>query len=415
MYSKHYVSRLLAAISAVVIAIATVTPLPRQAELVSRYPFWCLACGDFGVVDVALNLFLFVPLGAGLALAGVSLPTAAAAGASLSLGIELFQQLVPGRDPSVSDLLANAVGAALGALAAARWRFMAYPSPRAATFLAFGTAAAWLVQTAITAAAMQPALTSARYWGQRAPALGQFERFEGTVLDAAVGPAPLPSSRLPDAPRVRALLEAGSSLGGTVVARGPTPGLAPIVSIFDEYQREIALVGQWGDDLVFRVRTLAVDLRLRRPAVRLPDAFGTRDTMPVRVEGHLNRHPLSLALSIGSSSRGRDLPMSAQWGWSLLLPFEYAHGAASEPLTALWIVGWMLPIGWWTGRIGHPGFVVVPLLLLLLAGLVALPLAAGLRMASPVEAACAGAALPLGAWRAAALVRRAPAFSFEKR
>ena len=403
MTSPHYAGRWLAAISAAAIAVVTLRPLPEQAELVAKYPFWCLGCGELGAVDVLLNLLLFVPVGVGLYAGGLSLPRATAACAALSLGIELLQYAVPGRDPSAGDLLTNTLGGWLGALFASRWRRFVFPSANAAVALGVGAAALWLVQTALTAAALRPALTDAPYWGQHAPELGQFEHFEGTVTSAAVGSVRLPSGRLENTGQVRSLLERGQPLLATARPAGPTAGLAPIVSIFDGQQREIALVGQWGTDLVFRIRTLAVDMRLRPAAVRLADAFALLDTGVVEVAGHLGRGPLSLAVSISSNPRERILPMNAQWGWSLLLPFEYAHGAASGALTAVWLTAWMLPIGWWAGLAERPGPMILAVLGLVTIGLVAVPLAAGLRVVSPAEALWAAGSLAAGWWSAAAL------------
>ncbi len=78
--------------------------------------------------DIALNVFAYLPLGFLWAAALLPrLPAAAAfvaaisIGALLSFGIETVQNFLPSRVPSNLDLAANAVGAALGAVAGLRW------------------------------------------------------------------------------------------------------------------------------------------------------------------------------------------------------------------------------------------------------------------------------------------------------
>ncbi|MBW8172589.1 VanZ family protein [Ornithinimicrobium sp. Arc0846-15] len=70
-------------------------------------------------VAVALNCLIFIPAGAFLSLALPRLRWwhVAAAGFGLSLSVEVAQwALLPGRSPEVIDLVANTLGAALGAV-----------------------------------------------------------------------------------------------------------------------------------------------------------------------------------------------------------------------------------------------------------------------------------------------------------
>ena len=209
-------------------------------------------------------------------------------GAGLSLAIEVSQYFaIAGRDASLSDLITNTLGTAVGALLAGSWRAWMVPGPRTARLLAAATALTWLMQVAVTGAAVRPALPATVYWGQRAADLAQFDTFPGRLLDARVGAHSLPSHRLPNSAEVRRSLMAGEPLTAVAEPAGATRGLAPLASIFDDGQQEIAVLGQWNEDLVFRLRSLALSLELRPPAVRLPWAFrarGRRDAN--RVRGH---------------------------------------------------------------------------------------------------------------------------------
>ena len=86
------------------ILTATLWPLPsREAG------GWlgCIVCGNRGAADVLLNVFLFVPFGAALALERRSISQCALFGALLSAVIEVAQLYIPGRDSSIGDVLSN--------------------------------------------------------------------------------------------------------------------------------------------------------------------------------------------------------------------------------------------------------------------------------------------------------------------
>lgn len=69
-----------------------------------------------GWVEFAANVALFVPFGALVTLALRRAWLAAGAAVLLSAGVELGQLLLPGRAASPRDVLANVLGAVIGAL-----------------------------------------------------------------------------------------------------------------------------------------------------------------------------------------------------------------------------------------------------------------------------------------------------------
>ncbi len=96
---------------------------------VTLAPFWPLRAepqgfapaSRLGAWDFALNIALFVPAGALARLAGLRASACTAAAALLSLLIESAQMWILYRHPSQLDVLANALGALAGALAAGPW------------------------------------------------------------------------------------------------------------------------------------------------------------------------------------------------------------------------------------------------------------------------------------------------------
>ncbi|MBX3146613.1 MAG: VanZ family protein [Gemmatimonadales bacterium] len=93
-----------------VVVIVVVTLVPFGFEP----PTGLRLVGFATVADVVQNIALFVPLGFVVAFAGRWQPVLI--GAGLSLSVELLQQLLPARSPSLIDLVTNTLGAGLGGL-----------------------------------------------------------------------------------------------------------------------------------------------------------------------------------------------------------------------------------------------------------------------------------------------------------
>ena len=321
-----------------VIAVATLTPNVHAGPAVAR---WCLFCGERGLSDAVLNVGLFAPFGAALAGLGRGAARAAAAGAGLSAVIELLQvDIVPGRDASVGDVVWNTAGALAGALAvraAARLAAARVPVQRA---LLVGWVAVSAGAWAGTGLLFRPAPPRSVYFGQWTPDLAHLERYGGRVLAARLGPLELPPARLPDT--VRALLVAGAPLRARVVAGAPPPRLAPVVSVYDDRQREVWLLGAERTDLVLRYRMRAAAVGLDQPDVRLRGAFrGVAPGDTVAFEAALEGRGACLR---AGALRGCTPGFSAGRGWALLFYPERAAGAA-RAVDAAWMAGWAAPLG----------------------------------------------------------------------
>src|SRR6185436_8203773 len=122
----------------------------------------------------------------------------------------------------------------------------------------------------------------------------------------------LPSHKLARSDEIRRALLAGDPLMAVAEPAGPTHGIAPLASIFAGGQREIVVLGQWGEDLVYRLRARAVDWRLRPPAIRLLSAFRSAAAETLTVSGAIRDDRLVVE-AIGPSGRmSRVLPLSTQ-------------------------------------------------------------------------------------------------------
>ena len=392
--NRSAAGRLVVALALTGILVATMLPTNENPEAT---PLLCLVCGAKGLADVLSNIILFAPFGLGLAALGVRPRRAILAGAALSLCIEFTQQFIPGRDPSLSDLVFNTTGTALGlALLRGAPRLLA-PGAVAASRLALGAAALAAGILGFTASSFSPVFPDSTYYAQWTPDLGHLAQYDGRVLDAELAGVPLPPPRLHDSPRVARLLRDGGPLRVTAIAGTPPPSLASIFSIYDDRQREIILVGADGDDLVLRVRTRASVLRLDHPDHRLPGALAgvsPGDTITITVERQPGRGGFCVGLN-GNVSCGPRNPVGI--GWSLLLYSERFPKAIGFLLSAGWLAALVAPVAFWARRRWESALAAV-ILLTALVGVAAAAPAVAFTIADAVGLT-AGIAAGLGARR----------------
>ena len=104
--------------------------------------------GSRWLSDGILNICLFVPFGVALGWRARSPTNAALCGLLLSTIVELAQLWIPGRDPALSDILANTIGTTLGAFIGLRHHACLAPERKnTVSFTALGVGAAILVMT----------------------------------------------------------------------------------------------------------------------------------------------------------------------------------------------------------------------------------------------------------------------------
>jgi len=400
----------LTVIVALVIAWFTLNSAPREVETVRRLPFACLyGCGGEALRDAVLNVVMFMPLG--LALALWLSPLRAwliTVGATLFIEFAQHQWLV-GRDASLRDILSNSLGGALGVALVLRWTWLVFPRRRISALLGGAALAGWLLIVGLSALAARPSLPRTDYWGQWAPVLGQFAIYGGRVLEARVNDWPLPDGRVQDSPALRRRLLGDSVLIIARVVSGPPPDdPAPIASIFDGDEREIAFLGQSHEDLVFRIRTGYAGAELRSGMLALPRFPGRAVGDTVTLTGGLVRGRYLLRAESGGAVAELVIPLSAGWGWTGLLPFGHVVWAHAPLVTALWLGVLLLPAGYWLGRGCGAGAGLAGLALTTILGLAVLAPAAGLPLAAASEFLGSGLGAAAGwlAGRAAGARRR---------
>lgn len=383
------------------IGLTTLLPSPQQIQTSSDTSVWCLLCGALGVVDVTLNILLFLPLGSGLGLFGMRRARALGIIVLTSLTVEVLQLgLIPGRDASLSDLLTNTAGGVLGYWLGPKLMRLLRPDPRLGYRLAVGTMILWVLQQAFAGWALQRRLPASVYYGQWAPALGQFDQFTGSVWSVTLNGLPLGNGRLSASRMVRAELSRPSFEINVQARSGElTQRTAPIFSIFDDQQREILLVGARQNDLVFHLRTRLAGLHLRSPSIALPDVLPASADSLIAIKVQLDGTRYRIQLGTTGRVVSRLVPSSASWGWSFLLPFSYDFGFEAWWLTGLWLGGFWLLVGYWAAQSQSGVFIWWSFMALtMIIGLAVVPSLMGLVVGAISEwgAAVLGAAIGWG-------------------
>ncbi len=342
---RHLEGGVVLLLAALIVVFATLRPVTIAA---SRF---CIACGPHVMVDVLANSLLFVPMGAGLALIGARWRTALLVGAATTILVESLQLALPlGRTASISDIVANIAGTAVGFRLSLRRRAILYPRSRAALRFATVTCAAWLVVTLVTALAFQGTLPSSDYFGQWDPELGGFDRHGGEVVSVNVAGFAVPDGPAPDSDALRSAMTRTLRVDVEVIGGQARSRVAPIFRMADREEREILMLANRGHDLLFRVRMLATELRLVTPSVVLFDAMATSVDPLGREVVRLNAHHDPGSLRVAGWGRDALLELHSAAGWLLLVPTASRLQADPDLISAFWVGFPLFLAGYWTGR-----------------------------------------------------------------
>jgi VanZ family protein len=326
--------------SLLLIAAATLVP---NADGVWPRDFWGWRAD---AIEFALNVLLFAPLGAALALSA-NVRKALLAITATTIAIELLQYFViAGRDGSIRDVIANFGGGAGGLLVAPHLRSLWRPDVRTGRRLAWSGSALWIAHAVFAMVVFRPSMTDNPLFTHIAPELGQYDRFAGTVANASVNGATVFSGRFPAGKSPKSWEFQRLELAATATTAPPTPRLAPVLALIDSAGFEIALLGKTRGDLVFRTRTLADDFGLRLPVLVIDDAFAPSNEAsrePIRVTGYRDRYMLSAsAAHADGNRRAESITLTPSLGWSLWWSFDVPSTATITWMTWLWLA---VPIG----------------------------------------------------------------------
>lgn len=318
---------------ALLIGALTLPSEPVPARGGPSYSLWCLLCGDFGGVDATLNILLFVPFGLGLGLAGMRTRRALLVVVTTTVVVEGLQLMVlRGRDPSLSDVLTNTLGGALGLLLAARWRTLLFPSRRIARRLAALGFVLWIGERMLSAWLLQPSLPATAWFAQVAPEDVYPANFRGRVESAEIAQRPASPRQMDTAWTDR--LRRSLHVAARVRAPEATHALASIVGVLDAERTEIIVLAQEGRAARFRVRLRVADALLRVPSIRLAEAFPADSLPSVDLSGEARPGELRLRARSAGGERVETLRLGAGLGWSFFLPSDWGLTAEVRWISA---------------------------------------------------------------------------------
>lgn len=351
----------------------------------------CLICGERGTADAILNLLLFAPLGYVFGASGQTVRRTLLLAAFVSCVIELSQLGIPGRAASIGDVFFNTLGAGVGIAVHVTRPAWLRPGGRGTMWLSIGATGAAVGAFALTAVLLAPSLPRTTYYGQWTPNLGHLEWYRGRVLDATIGSMPLPGFRLPQSDSVRRLVLDGAPLEVRAIAGPPVQGLGSLVSIFDESEREVMLLGPDRNDLVFRYRTRAASYRLDQPDLRLSGEMANTavgDTMSIAVWNPGDGRCIAL-----NGHRECQLGFTIGAGWTVLLYPESLPAVARDFLGVLWITMILVPFGFWAA----PKIEWLALGVVIALAMVIIPWRSGLLATPPAQWGGAALGVAIGA------------------
>lgn len=388
----------LAGLGLLAILTLTLLPNPRQAGVADHTPLLCLVCGESGGADVVLNLLLFMPMAAGLALLGWPWRRVVAVSALLSLAVEAAQHFsLAGRDASLSDVLTNTTSGALGAAVAMRLRLLLAPGPALAPVLSIAAAGAWLGVLVLTALSMRPWAAAGPLRNYCTASFPTSEIFSGTARSMALSGVALPCDEgVPRDAGVREELRRGRLVLETVAAAGDPGAGRRVIHLIRAPGATLVALAQQGRAAVFQAPTTALALELFAPAVRLSKAFPPRAGELVELVADTDGGRLRLAAAHDGGHREVALSLSPSFGWTLLFPVPIEPGPALRLGAALWLGALMLPAAYWAGLAARPAGALGVLGAAAIAGLGLLPALAGLEAVHWSEWLGAGAGIAVG-------------------
>jgi hypothetical protein len=361
------------------ILAATLVPNSHQVAAAAATPLLCLVCGEGGGTDVFLNLLLFTPMAIGLRLLGWPWRRVVAAAALVSLTVESLQySVVVGRDSSLSDLLANTIGAAAAAALAPQLPGLLAPDPARARRLLLIAAALFLGVLALSALGLRPGVLPGRLWSactSRSPSVGDWT---GTRRSVVLNRDTLPCDRtLADSTPIRTALMAGETTLRIDALSGRPTGRRELVHAVSIPRASLLALMQEGSTAVLSVPTVSQRLRLSMLSVPLRDAFPSKPGVPFELQAGQEGRRIWISSSHSGRQRSVKLTLSPSFGWSVLMWGRLQPGPEFRILTALWLGALIFPAGYWAGCIRRPVWGLGGVSATLAGGLAVIPFLTG--------------------------------------
>jgi hypothetical protein len=314
-------------------------------------PAFCIICGSLGGVDFTLNVVLFVPLGLALRWLTGRWTTTVVVAALTTLAVETMQwRFIPGRDASLGDLIANTLGAMVGAWIAARGGTILHapPAQARAVAAALGVATSFIIT--LSAILLRPIDPVGAQYVQWTPERPNMDLFRGNLVAVQLNGRWLrPREAFPSQWVYDSLTRA---MAVRAIVRTPIPPSerqAIIITIANE-RYEGFMLAQRREGVVFRSTMSATQLKLRPILIGLERALATTDTDPVVLHGTSTPGFISVGREQNSATVTATLRRTVGLAWAMLLPWDRALNARWWPVNAIWLAALLFPVSFLTMR-----------------------------------------------------------------
>ena len=309
----------------------------------------CLVCGELGGADVLQNVLLFLPFGVGLGMMRVRPPRGMALIVATTAAVELLQAtVVVGRFASVSDILTNSTGGAMGMWLGWRDAHWALPAPRQRRMLARASVAVMLLLLVASTASIRLVDSSGPLALVVAPVEKHGRHFEGTVVGSSLGNESISPGWLPPALDVHHL-QSGAAFSTRVASVPWVEYESTIAGIMDRQRRGLVRVSQDGRDAVLFAFVAGTRAGLRGPRLVLPAVFPAREGDTVVIEARVTRPEVMLTVRYGDMITTRSLDLGPATAWMVLFPFGYSTSTVVAIASLLWLAVLTVPAGYWSG------------------------------------------------------------------
>lgn len=336
---RRVVSRRLAIVAALAV-ILVITLRPTGSSEVAAVNWWCIGCSELGTLDLLYNIALFVPLGAALALYGMSVARVLPLSLALSISLEALQITLPGRDPTLSDVAANSLGGLLGAVLFYRLPLLPTASRAIWQVLTWTWVAFTLALLSVGTWAVAVEVPRVDFFVQWLPDRPAYAPFRGDLYSVTANSVELSASERIPASRLPNAFFAGNLDVIAQLAPGPRPeGTALIARLALDYG-EFLMLGRQGDAFIVRYRANAVRLGLRSPIYALAGAFNgdPRAVVELRASKHGDLLQLRAMEADSPLSRAeQSVWITGARLWATLLPFEHGFARLGALGDVLWI------------------------------------------------------------------------------
>ena len=342
-------------------------------------PGWSfyLTSGDAALAELIANLILFIPLGAALTLAGVKPMRVIAAGALLSFTVEFLQQWIPGRDPSLGDIVANTISTALGVLLVVAAPIWLFAPPRRSAWQALGTAIIAVLVWWGTAALLRQTFPPLPYSVVLTPDFQHVDHYDGKVIDVRPGKARLDIT--------------------AIAAPAPPDDPSLLLAILGQHDEKVLILAVDHTDLSLRYFSPAARATLEQPDLRLRGAL--RGVAPGDTFTAATWHDSTdICLRVNATQRC-GLGYTIGDGWKLIYyPESWAPWALAF-INTLWLAGCVTGVGFWsvTGKKAAIGRIAIAIAIL---GSVIVPIATHLNATPLNEFLGVIGGIVLGRWLA---------------